>query len=140
MEESYDEMLEDILDMEPNPRPPQTFSQILKELKSDEESTKLISRNDADERVVNTKESFQCGTCGKSFSANSNLKKHEKLIHAEERRFFCPSCSYSTKAHHRLRRHSTVVHVGEEFRCPGCSFFTKRQYNLKRHMFTCKGE
>jgi AAA15 family ATPase/GTPase len=53
MEVSYDELMEDLLVMETLPHQPQTYSQVLKELKSVEESSiKMMLTSEPFERVV----------------------------------------------------------------------------------------
>ncbi|XP_067947587.1 zinc finger protein 569-like [Watersipora subatra] len=84
---------------------------------------------------------FVCSMCGKAFTTNSELRKHERR-HAGliERKYVCTTCgkAYSNSQH--LKVH-TRLHTGDRpFKCDLCSFAATSKSVLINHTATHTGE
>lgn len=87
---------------------------------------------------------YMCQVCGKSFSTNAALNKHQ-LCHTDERPFMCEHCGRTFKCKTHCDTHTKNIHPGdlqlttppEKFECELCKklFSTKvyRDMHLKRH-------
>nr|DBA15889.1 TPA: hypothetical protein GDO54_003344 [Pyxicephalus adspersus] len=83
---------------------------------------------------------FVCSTCGKVFTLMSQLIRHQRFVHALERRHKCPTCSKTFKKRSHLHNHM-LTHTGERpFSCNVCSKSFNAQANLLRHKLTHTGE
>lgn len=87
---------------------------------------------------------YMCQICGKSFSTNAALNKHQ-LCHTDERPFMCEHCGRTFKCKTHCDTHKKNMHPGdphlalppEKFECDLCNkkFSTKvyRDMHFKRH-------
>ncbi|XP_053547004.1 zinc finger protein 574 [Bombina bombina] len=83
---------------------------------------------------------FLCTPCGKEFPQLSQLLRHQRFVHALERRHKCPTCSKPFKKRSHLRNHM-LTHTGERpYSCTDCSKSFNSQANLLRHRLTHTGE
>ncbi|KAM4662922.1 uncharacterized protein O3C94_011256 isoform 2-T2 [Discoglossus pictus] len=82
---------------------------------------------------------FSCSVCGKCFSTNSYLLRHE-LIHTGEKPFECSECGKCFNRQSVLIRHQ-VVHTGEKmFECSECGKCFRLKSHLVRHQMIHTGE
>lgn len=82
---------------------------------------------------------YICDICSKRFTQQANLVKHRR-IHTGDKPFECKVCGrcFSQKAN--LNKHS-LLHTGEKhFRCEFCDKSFVQQANLERHRRTHTGE
>lgn len=82
---------------------------------------------------------FGCDVCAKRFTQQANLIKH-KRIHTGDKPFVCKVCcrGFSQKAN--LKKHAQL-HTGEKhYRCDFCDKAFAQQVNLDRHRRTHTGE
>ncbi|XP_068097566.1 zinc finger protein 574 [Hyperolius riggenbachi] len=83
---------------------------------------------------------YACGTCNKQFPLASQLLRHQRFVHALERRHKCQTCSKSFKKRSHLRNHM-MTHTGERpFSCSICSKSFNAHANLLRHKLIHTGE
>ncbi|KAI2633624.1 hypothetical protein GGS26DRAFT_597863 [Hypomontagnella submonticulosa] len=84
-----------------------------------------------------TQPRFVCGTCGKSFSAQSSLDIHSKR---HKKNHCCQQCDWRFSEARDLRRHVQSVHQQQWERCSQCrKKLKKRGDNIRRHMMRyCK--
>ena len=78
-----------------------------------------------------------CDICGASFINQSNLKRHQTLIHSEagkDKMIKCDICDY-IGVHHNLMQHMRNVH-GKVIKCSLCEENFMNKKNLSRHMTT----
>ncbi|XP_069511469.1 zinc finger protein 398-like isoform X2 [Ambystoma mexicanum] len=89
----------------------------------------LKSSNIAYQRADAVKGGYSCRGCGKSFSAMSNLIRHER-IHTGERPYQCAVCGKSFNQKEALLRHQRM-HTGERpYHCTICG----KRFNQKHHL------
>ncbi|OCT70805.1 zinc finger protein 574 [Xenopus laevis] len=83
---------------------------------------------------------FHCDPCGKDFPLLSQFLRHQRFVHALERRHKCPTCGKHFKKGSHLRTHM-LTHTGERpYSCTVCSKSFNSQANLLRHRLTHTGE
>ncbi|KAM4704496.1 zinc finger protein 574-like [Rhinophrynus dorsalis] len=83
---------------------------------------------------------FLCTPCGKEFPLLPQLLRHQRFVHALERRHKCPTCGKPFKKRSHLRNH-ILTHTGERpYSCTDCSKSFNSQANLLRHRLTHTGE
>merc|ERR1712038_1974086 len=78
---------------------------------------------------------MECGTCGKTFSNPSTLRKHIQTVHLQLGRINCQLCGKVYSKPESLRMH--IKHVHDKIRdhlCKYCdqAFFLRR--DLRRHI------
>ena len=70
----------------------------------------------------------------------TDIERHTKEIHGDERAFKCSVCQKTFKRRDHLRTH-TVIHSDEKpLKCPHCDKGFKHQCNLTVHIRTHTGE
>nr|XP_006000747.1 PREDICTED: zinc finger and BTB domain-containing protein 14 isoform X2 [Latimeria chalumnae] len=78
------------------------------------------------------REQFACPACGKSFSDEARLRKHEKL-HTADRPFVCEVCTKAFTTHAHLKEH-LKIHTGyKPYSCEVCGKSFIRAPDLKKH-------
>ncbi|KAM8926983.1 zinc finger protein 574 [Pelodytes ibericus] len=83
---------------------------------------------------------FLCSPCGKEFPLLPQLLRHQRFVHALERRHKCSSCGKHFKKRSHLRAHM-LTHTGERpFSCTECTKSFNSHANLLRHKVTHTGE
>ncbi|XP_069080625.1 zinc finger protein 485-like isoform X2 [Pleurodeles waltl] len=98
------------------------------------QNTKMAQRNSHSgyQRTHQGRRRHTCTVCGKSFTAISNLIKHER-IHTGERPFHCTICGKSFNQLGALHRHQKM-HTGERpYQCNICGNRFNRTDTLMRH-------
>ncbi|RXN15270.1 CD97 antigen-like protein [Labeo rohita] len=83
------------------------------------------SSSSSDEETASTSKeqmavkSFSCVVCGKTFSKQGNLARHERK-HTEQKDYSCKKCDISFPTLKERRLHSKEHSVKKEFRCEQC--------------------
>ena len=74
--------------------------------------------------------------CVQTFTNATDMRRHYKNVHLEERDFQCPTCSLTFQEKSDLKQHVDSIHLRKRFLCPiadcGCTFGVKS--NLTRHV------
>ena len=86
-----------------------------------------------------TRQRFQCETCGKKFVEEYNLKVHKQNAHSgdERERYACDSCSKQFLSKQYLKFHIVKDHgVAKKLPCKICNKEFTRQYCLSQHLKT----
>ena len=76
--------------------------------------------------------SFICPWCQRTFSLESNLKRHIFGVHVKSN-LKCSHCDKSFTRTDNLKRHIHGVHYEIGFVCEFCDFIATRMDSLKRH-------
>ncbi|XP_041830044.1 histone-lysine N-methyltransferase PRDM9-like isoform X2 [Melanotaenia boesemani] len=90
-----------------------------------------------------TVQQHKCEQCGKAFSKQTSLKRHEQMEHAKAKSYTCDLCGKDFSSSSKLKQHQKSnscmkYHCTSElFPCPFCQFsFTMKSYlikHIKRH-------
>jgi uncharacterized Zn-finger protein len=89
---------------------------------------------------------YKCGFCPKTFLTNSNLRKHERVVHTQGEVYTCETCNYHTYTPQLLKRHMICHSDEKNFKCEVCGKRYARKRTLVEHMkihnnvrrFVCK--
>ncbi|XP_038221181.1 zinc finger protein 836-like [Zerene cesonia] len=80
----------------------------------------------------------RCDTCGREYNLKSQLERHVRSVHMQERKFECEVCRKRFFTQYRLTRHG-LTHTGERhFKCPVCGKLYARKDNMETHAKSCK--
>ncbi|KAL6093421.1 hypothetical protein STEG23_029206 [Scotinomys teguina] len=91
------------------------------------------------ESIHAKKRNYKCSGCGKTFSHNFRLIRHQK-IHTGERPFKCTQCGKSFRQNAHLVVHLRV-HTGEKhFQCSKCGRAFSYKSSLTHHLNTHSGK
>ena len=83
---------------------------------------------------------FQCPRCEKAFSSIYLLNSHLNT-HADIKDFFCSLCSLSFASKSELSRHKRYKHTEDKpYKCTECDYASVESTKLKRHMRTHTGK
>ncbi|XP_070560309.1 zinc finger protein with KRAB and SCAN domains 1-like [Ptychodera flava] len=95
-------------------------------------SHKSKCKRSAVDGLVSGAEIYICNSCGKQFSEDKHLKRHQ-MLHSNERQHRCSLCGMAfVRADHQRRHEKT--HTGERpYGCNVCSKAFTRASHLKRH-------
>ena len=75
-----------------------------------EKQHRLQDENSKDESSIDQEKNiFNCSECGKTFTADCNLKRHVKSSHTNSR-YNCEKCSKSYTRNYLLNNHLATVH------------------------------
>ena len=81
-----------------------------------------------------TCKNYKCGSCGKSFSQKSNLKKHIHTVHEGLKDHKCEFCGKSFFDASTLKKHILTVHEGQKnYKCELCGKSFSSADALKYH-------
>ena len=81
---------------------------------------------------INGKKNFECKTCKKTFSYESNINSHLRL-HTGERPFKCEICEKRFTQMHHLKNHIRI-HTGKQFSCQVCGKSFTQSSSRNTHM------
>ncbi|XP_078543687.1 zinc finger and BTB domain-containing protein 14 [Lissotriton helveticus] len=111
-----------------------TFNDSMSEVKDEQTPAWTTAATDMkfEYLLYGHREQFACQACGKTFTDEARLRKHEKL-HTADRPFVCQMCTkaFTTQAH--LKEH-LKIHTGyKPYSCEVCGKSFIRAPDLKKH-------
>ena len=76
----------------------------------------------------------ECSICGYMAKNTSDLKRHLKSEHLEQKSYSCPDCGIVVSRKYHLLRHIKAVHEEQKFwQCETCDYKTNNFNCFKRH-------
>ncbi|XP_004692212.1 PREDICTED: zinc finger protein 174 isoform X2 [Condylura cristata] len=107
----------------------------LRELKKSKGSKRSLSnrlQRLSHQPTRSVKKPYKCDDCGKSFTWNSELKRH-KRVHTGERPYTCGECGNCFGRQSTLKLHQRI-HTGEKpYQCGQCGKSFRQSSNLHQH-------
>ena len=113
----------------------------LYEFISDPENTiKTKGKGDTSiNKIVYKKDkTYQCKTCPKCFTYNTDLTRHE-LIHSGEKPYKCETCEKSFRQLLHLKRHNLIHKSKKPFQCTNCYKCFANVSEMKNHQLIHDG-
>ena len=84
---------------------------------------------------------FVCTVCGHRFNKKSNMVKHVKMVHEKLRPWTCEECNKSFSDRRDLIAHEDSIHKGlKPFDCPYCDYKCARKKNMYVHIKNIHGD
>lgn len=99
-----------------------------------------VSCVDKDLNLSTAVVSFQCPTCGKSFSTGSNLRSHQKSCgnsNSEPASFQCNVCGMLFPKKSSLKDHIAGKHELPKYECKNCKMNFQWRSSLFKHKNKC---
>lgn len=85
-------------------------------------------------RSHRVEEHSRCEICYKSFSQDSNMKRHIEMMHMRNNQYYCLHCSQTFELSDELRLHRETAHVNElPFKCAFCEKAFSHLQSLANH-------
>ncbi|KAM5227394.1 zinc finger protein 174 [Ctenodactylus gundi] len=107
----------------------------LRELRKSKGSQRSLSsclQRLAHQATRSARKPYKCDDCGKSFTWNSELKRH-KRVHTGERPYICGECGNCFGRQSTLKLHQRI-HTGEKpYQCSQCGKSFRQSSNLHQH-------
>ena len=75
----------------------------------------------------------QIDGCDKSFSVNSSLRRHIRIIHEKLKPFVCQTCNAEFSTQDQLNGHTNRIHLKIRHQCTQCEKSYPDKSNLRRH-------
>ena len=82
---------------------------------------------------------FGCLLCQLTFNKETQLKRHNIIVHSTDKRYQCKVCGVRQGCESNLRRHERI-HFDSRFQCSFCPKKLSSQYTLTAHERLCSGE
>lgn len=84
--------------------------------------------------ATNADDPLRCTICGTKFARRSNLYKHLRSVHEDERKFSCDLCSFKFKRQDHLIKHKRSVHDKvRKYTCEICGIGFAEKFNRDKH-------
>lgn len=81
---------------------------------------------------------YRCSTCNESFRSSLEYIKHQRTVHARQRKHKCKVCNFKFMQYSHMRRHMNQVHSkqhsGGTKKCTKCEFTASNNIALSNHM------
>lgn len=90
--------------------------------------------------ITHSEKNFICEQCGNKFHNTSNLRRHVRLRHSNDRPFACHLCVFRTKTNYSLKVHLRSHFNEKIFKCMYCDKCFSGSTNRDSHQRSHTGE